>query len=93
MKLIFADSGYYKKELISYLSKMTDIALMIIRNIKNSTKGFFVRPFRWIVERTFAWFVHSRRLSKDYEYTFDSSENFIYIAMIRKMLRRLIITL
>ena len=42
-----------------------------------------------IVERTFGWFNCSRRLSKDYERTTASSEAFIYVTMIRLMVRRL----
>jgi transposase len=30
-----------------------------------SAKEFKVTPKRWIVERTFAWFGHQRRLAKD----------------------------
>ena len=39
--------------------------------------------------RTFGWFNWSRRLSKDYEILTDTSEAFLYIAMIRLSLRRL----
>lgn len=51
--------------------------------------GFVVQPKRWIVERTFGWLNRSRRLSKDYERTIESSEAFIKVAMIHLMLRRL----
>jgi putative transposase len=51
--------------------------------------GFHVLPHRWIVERTFAWLSTWRRLSKDYEVLESSEEAWIYIAMIRIMLRRL----
>ena len=51
--------------------------------------GFHVIPRRWVVERTFAWFMHNRRLCKDYERLCPTSEAWIYLAMIRLMLRRL----
>lgn len=51
--------------------------------------GFRVLPRRWVVERTFAWQSQQRRLSKDYEGLCPTSEAFIYVTMIRLMLRRL----
>ena len=50
---------------------------------------FHVVPRRWVVERTFAWLLQNRRLSKDYERLCATSEAWIYLAMIRLMLRRL----
>ena len=50
---------------------------------------FEVLPKRWVIERTFGWFSRYRRLSKDYEFSPDTSQNMIYLAMIRNMLRRL----
>jgi hypothetical protein len=41
------------------------------------------------IERTFAWFNHHRRLSKDYERQEATSETMVHIVMIRVMLRRL----
>ncbi len=57
-------------------------------------KGFAVLPRRapsgqGVVERTFAWLSNHRRLSKEYERLMPTSETFIYIAMMRLMLRRL----
>lgn len=51
--------------------------------------GFHVIPRRWVVERTFAWLAHNRRLSKDYERLCTTSEAWIYVAMIRLMAKRL----
>jgi hypothetical protein len=51
--------------------------------------GFVVQAKRWIVERTFGWLNRSRRLSKDYERTTESSAAFVKIAMIHLMIRRL----
>ena len=44
---------------------------------------------RWVVERTFAWFGKSRRMSRDYEASAETTENLIYEVMIRLMVRRL----
>jgi putative transposase len=52
--------------------------------------GFRVLPRRWVVERTFSWLGQNRRLSKDYERLCASAEAFVYAAMIRLMVRRLV---
>ena len=53
-------------------------------------KGFQgVLPRRWVVERTFSWLVHSRRLVRDYERLTATDEALIYATMSRLMLRRL----
>ncbi len=46
-------------------------------------------PKRWVVERTFGWLMHCRRLVRDREQTAASAAGWIYLAMIRLMLRRL----
>jgi putative transposase len=51
--------------------------------------GFRVLPRRWLVERTFAWLVRQRRLSKDYEWLPATSEAWIYLTTSRLLLRRL----
>ena len=52
-------------------------------------RGLQVLPRRWVVERTFSWIDHNRRMSKDYERLAETSEAFIYLAMSRLMVRRL----
>ena len=56
---------------------------------REGQRGFEVQPKRWIVERTFGWLNHYRRLSKEYEELPASSEAMIRIAMIHLMLNRL----
>ncbi len=53
-------------------------------------RGFRALPRRWVVERTFSWLGQNRRLSKDYERLCASAEAFVYAAMIRLMVRRLV---
>jgi putative transposase len=52
-------------------------------------RGYVALPRRWVVERTFSWLSQNRRMSKDYERLCASAEAFIYVAMIRLMVRRL----
>src|SRR5918995_393407 len=53
------------------------------------SRGFRVLPRRWVVERTFAWISHNRRMAKDYERLCATGEAFVYAAMTRLMVRRL----
>lgn len=85
LKMIWADLGYAGK-LIKYVFKFFGWQLWLVGR---STKEPQPLPFRWIVERTFAWLNNYRGLSKDYEYSTKSSENMIYIAMLHLMIRRL----
>ena len=53
-------------------------------------KRFHLLPRRWVRERTFAWLLFNRRLSRAYERLCATSETWIYLAMIRLVLRRLV---
>jgi len=53
---------------------MTRADLRVGRPPEGQTE-FKVLPWRWIVERTFAWLGRYRRLSKDYERSEESSES------------------
>ena len=46
-------------------------------------------PWRWVVERTFAWLGRCRIHSREYEREPSSSEAQVYISMIQLMLSRL----
>jgi putative transposase len=52
-------------------------------------RGLRVLPRRWVVERTFTWICHNRRMAKDYERLCATGEAFVYAAMTRLMVRRL----
>lgn len=87
LRLLWADSAYYRGKLLGFAKAVYDITLEIVRPEKG-TKGFKVLPRRWVVERTFGWLNRYRRLSKDYERQTWSSEALITLAMIRLLLRR-----
>jgi putative transposase len=87
LEKIFADGGY-RGELEGWVQENLQAVLEIVLKLEGQ-KGFQVLPKRWVIERTFAWLTRNRRLARDYERLTQSSEAFIYLAMIRLGLRRL----
>jgi putative transposase len=84
--LIYLDAGYISEELEEEMKEF-DCRIEVI---KRSDKSFKALPKRWIVERTFAWLGKFRRLSKDFEQYATTSENMIYLAMTRLMLKQIV---
>lgn len=87
---IWADRGY-EGDLVAWAREQLGVDLEIVRR-DDGQRGFVVLPRRWVVERTFAWFGWNRRLSRDYEYSAEYSESWVYLASIQLMLRRLAIS-
>lgn len=87
LRLIWAD-GAYAGQLVEWVKNTCGWLLEIVKRNRDA-KGFQLLPRRWVVERTFGWFGRYRRLSKDYEFQTDTSENMILIAMIQLMIHRL----
>jgi putative transposase len=90
LQLIWVDAGYAGQLIVECMVKLfgsTKLRLEIVR--RNEEHKFSVVRWRWIVERTFGWLGRSRRLSKDYEALTGTSENWIRLAMISVMVRRL----
>ncbi len=88
VKIIWADSAYSGAQLLDWVSFQFDCVLEVVRK-QEGVQGFHVLPRRWVVERTFAWLVRSRRLSKDYERKPTSSEAQVYLASGRLLLRQI----
>jgi putative transposase len=87
LKRIWADGGY-RGELLDWAKRQLGWTLEIVQKLGDQV-GFQVLPKRWIIERTFAWLTRNRRLARDYERRPETSEAFIYVAMIRLMIKRL----
>lgn len=88
LQLIWADGGYSGLPLAAWAMVMTGWLLTVVERTAGQI-GFQVLPHRWVVERTLAWLGRYRRLSKDYEVLPQTSEAFIYAAMVQLMLKRL----
>ncbi|MBA9050449.1 MULTISPECIES: transposase [Streptomyces] len=84
---VWADGGY-TGQLVNYTREVLRVVLTVAGRSDN-TSGFTVLPQRWLVERTFAWLMHSRRLARDYEARTDTSEAVIRRSMSMVMSRRL----
>jgi len=91
LQVIWADTKYGVHWLLDWLRDQRPYGKLHLDIVSKppGQKGFSVLRKRWIGERTFGWLIKSRRLVRDYEVRTDHSEAFIYIAMIRIMLRRL----
>jgi putative transposase len=87
---VWADGGF-AGQLVAWVAGLRSRRPVELEIVKRSDQavGFEVIPKRWIVERTFGWLNRTRRLSKDYERTIESSEAMIRLSMIHLMTRRL----
>ena len=81
----FCGDASYRKTFVSLVMAILGLFVDIVERI---SLGFEVLPIRWIVERTFAWANHSRRLSKDYEIKTTCAENMFMISHMHTLLRR-----
>ncbi|WP_314617010.1 transposase [Streptomyces stackebrandtii] len=85
--LAWADGGY-TGGLVDWAKEKLDLTLQIVKRT-DDMEGFVVLPRRWVVERTCAWLMHSRRLARDYQTLPAASEAMIRRSMITRMGRRL----
>jgi len=84
---VYADNKYHNFALYEWVEQQERYQMEIIHRPRKA--GWVRLPKRWVVERTFAWFTKSRRLSVDREKTPKSSEAMIRWSMIHLMLKRL----
>jgi transposase len=89
LRLMWVDGGYNGPAFAQWVRSIRPKLKTEVVQRSEDTTGFAVLPRRWVVERTFGWFMRHRRLVRDYETTGDSAKAFAYIAMIRIQLRRL----
>jgi putative transposase len=79
-----ADAGYRK----TFVNALKEICIPVDIIEKIVPKIWAVLPIRWIIERSFGWASHSRRLSKDYVISCESAENMFMVSHVATLLRR-----
>ncbi len=88
IRKVWADSAYHTEGLTLWVAEhWPALDLEIVRRPAGTT-GFVVQPRRWVVERTFAWLVANRLLSKEYERLPWHVESWIMLASISTLLKR-----
>jgi putative transposase len=91
LRCLFADQGYGGPDFAAWVAKHRKTGTLRLEVVARpeAQRGFSVLFKRWIVERTFGWFMKHRRLVRNYEVKAENAEAWMLIAMIGVMLRRL----
>jgi putative transposase len=89
LKKIFADNKYNNKTLQRWMADIKAPYQIEISMKPDGEKGFKPVKIRWVVEQAHACHGRCRRLSKDYERLTSSSETWIELSAIQRMVRRL----
>ena len=80
LALVWADGGY-TGSLVGLLPGRHSPSSWRSSSAATTRKGFVVLPKRWVVERTFAWLMRTRRLARDYERRTTSAEAMVHWSM------------
>ena len=89
LEVVFADNKYHNKTLQRWLKKNAAPYRVVVVSKPPDQEGFKPVKIRWVVEQGIACLNRCRRLSKDYEYNTASSETWVQIAAVQRMVRRL----
>jgi transposase len=85
--IVWADLAY-AGTIVGWAKSFLDLTIKTVSRPKGS-QGFVILPRRWIVERSWAWWMHARRNARDYETLPAHSKAMLTIAAITLMTRRL----
>jgi putative transposase len=88
LRHLFADRVYRGPKLLGAVAETGPWTIEIITR-SQSVGTFRAEPKRWVVERTFAWIIRNRRLAADYERLTSTAEAWVWIAAIKRTIRKL----
>lgn len=86
---LLADSGYVGKPFAQGVSDILGEHVTVQIARRSELHTFKVIPKRWVVERSFAWLEKNRRLWKNCERLLNTSLQFIHLAFLALLLKRL----
>ena len=84
---VLADGGYTGEKFASCIKELIGAEVEVAK--RNELHKFAVIPKRWVVERSFAWLEKCRRLWKNCERKINNSLQFVVLAFIAIMVKRL----
>jgi len=83
---VLCDSGYTGETFAKAVKKLISAEVEVVK--RNELHKFAVLPKRWIVERSFGWLDHFRRLWKNCERKLHTVHQMVTISFISLLLRR-----
>jgi putative transposase len=89
LEVIYGDNKYHNKTLDKWLADTQVPYRIEVTSKPEGEKQFKPVRIRWVVEQAHACAGRSRRLSRDYERTTTSSESWVKLSAIQRMVRRL----
>lgn len=87
VKNVLVDGGYCGKPFAQAIREKLGASVQVAK--RNEMHTFAVIPQRWVVERSFAWLEKCRRLWKNCERLLNTSLQFIHLAFLVLLLKRL----
>lgn len=84
---ILVDGGYSGEKFAEAAKELLGAKVEVVK--RNELHTFVVIPKRWVVERSFAWLEKCRRLWKNCERKINSSMQFVVLAFVAILLKRL----
>lgn len=84
----FVDQGYTGEHAAGE-AEQQGIRLEVVK-LPGARRSFVLVPWRWVVERSFAWLARLRRLARDYERLPDTLKGFHFLAFAIILLKRFV---
>jgi transposase len=89
VKSLLVDGGYSGEPFAQGVRDTLGQEVTVQLAKRNELHTFEVMPQRWVVERSFAWLEKNRRLWKNCERKLNTSLQFVHLAFLTLLLKRL----